>query len=46
MQEVEALANRVLFINEGRLVYDGKTADLAGNAVALDEKFHELTAAK
>ena len=46
MQEVEVLANRVLFINEGRLVYDGKTAELAQNAESLDEKFHELTAVK
>jgi ABC-2 type transport system ATP-binding protein len=46
MQEVEALANRVLFINEGQLVFDGKTADLAQSSEALDAKFHQLTAAK
>jgi ABC-2 type transport system ATP-binding protein len=44
MQEVEALANRVLFINEGRLVFDGKTSEMGNTAALLDEKFHQLTA--
>jgi ABC-2 type transport system ATP-binding protein len=45
LQEVEAIANRVVFINEGRMVYDGTVQDLAPNALLLDEKFHELTGA-
>ncbi len=38
------MASRVLFINEGRLAYDGTVAgpDRA-TATALDEHFHELT---
>lgn len=43
LQEVEAVANRVLFINEGRLVFDGTTADFHLQGKSLDERFHELT---
>src|ERR1700736_2830846 len=39
LQEVEAIASRVLFINEGRLVYDGPVHELGAH---LDERFHEL----
>jgi ABC-2 type transport system ATP-binding protein len=45
MQEVEAIANRVLFINEGRLVYDGTMADMTKDGYSLDERFRKLTAA-
>jgi len=41
LQEVEAIAGRVLFINEGRLVYDGPVSGLGAD---LDARFHELTA--
>jgi ABC-2 type transport system ATP-binding protein len=44
LQEVEAIANRVLFINEGRMVYDGPSADLTKDGRTLAEKFHSLTA--
>ncbi len=44
LQEVEAIASRVLFINEGRLVFDGSVADLKTNGRDLDARFHELTA--
>ena len=44
MQEVEAIAKRVLFINEGRLVYDGSPQDLVSEGRTLDEQFHRLTA--
>ncbi|HZZ26453.1 MAG TPA: ATP-binding cassette domain-containing protein [Pirellulales bacterium] len=44
MQEVEAIANRVLFINEGRLVYDGAPAELTKDGYSLDERFRALTA--
>jgi ABC-2 type transport system ATP-binding protein len=40
LQEVEAIASRVVFINEGRLVYDGPVAGLGQD---LDSRFHELT---
>ncbi len=43
LQEVEAIASRVLFINEGRLVYDGPVAGLTESGQSLDERFHELT---
>jgi ABC-2 type transport system ATP-binding protein len=44
LQEVSAMAGRVLFINEGRLIYDGSIADLIGDGKSLDEHFRELTA--
>ena len=43
LQEVEAMCNRVLFIDEGRLVYDGTFAQLASDGKSLDEHFHTLT---
>ncbi|RIK82769.1 MAG: multidrug ABC transporter ATP-binding protein [Planctomycetota bacterium] len=43
LQEVEAMCNRVLFINEGRLVFDGQPADLGVEQRELDEKFYELS---
>ncbi len=45
LQEVEAMCNRVVFINEGRLVFDGTPHDLAREERNLDEKFHALTSA-
>ena len=43
LQEVEAMCNRVVFINEGRLVFDGTPADLAAQDHDLDKRFLELT---
>ena len=43
LQEVEAMCNRVVFINEGRLVFDGTPAELSQQQANLDERFHELT---
>jgi len=43
LQEVSALADRVLFINEGRLVFDGKTSELTKDGRPLDEQFHVLS---
>ncbi|HTM52984.1 MAG TPA: ATP-binding cassette domain-containing protein [Pirellulales bacterium] len=43
LQEVEAIADRVLFINEGRMVYDGAVAGLKEGGRDLDARFHELT---
>ncbi len=45
MQEVEAIATRVLFINEGRLAYDGTPNDLTKDGASLDQRFRSLTAA-
>ena len=43
LQEVEAMASRVLFINEGRLIFDGTVAELTSDGKPLDEHFRELT---
>ena len=43
LQEVEAVAQRVLFVHEGRLVYDGPVAELKAQGRSLDERFRELT---
>ena len=44
LQEVEAIADRVLFISEGRLAYDGSIAELTKDGGTLADKFHALTA--
>lgn len=43
LQEVEAMASRVIMINEGRLVYDGDLDGLKSGRGTLDEAFAELT---
>lgn len=44
LQEVEAMADRVILINEGRLVYDGDVATLRERGKGdLDDAFHALT---
>lgn len=45
LQEVEAMASRVVMINEGRKVYDGSVEGL-GNKGELDQAFHRLTNAQ
>ena len=40
LQEVSAIADRVLFINEGRLMFDGKVSEFAKDGQSLDERFH------
>lgn len=42
LQEVEAVADRVLLVHEGRLVFDGTPAELKQNA-PLDQTFYEMT---
>jgi len=44
LQEVEAMADRVLFINEGKLIFDGPIGELTEGGKPLDERFRELTA--
>ncbi|HUG69587.1 MAG TPA: ABC transporter ATP-binding protein [Pirellulaceae bacterium] len=46
LQEVEAMASRVVMINEGRLVYDGSVRDLGTNSEELQQAFHRLTRAE
>ena len=45
LQEVQAMASRVILINEGRLVYDGPTEGLDPDHKGLEAAFHKLTAA-
>jgi ABC-2 type transport system ATP-binding protein len=44
LQEVDAMAQRVILINEGSLVYDGPSRDLTSKYGSMDEAFHSLTA--
>lgn len=43
LQEVEAIASRVLFINEGRMGFDGTVAEFGRGVPSLDERFYQLT---
>ena len=43
LQEVEAMCNRVIFINEGQIVFDGTPEELTSREKDLDERFHQLT---
>ena len=43
LQEVEAMCNRVIFINEGRIVFDGTPDEFAAEEKNLDQRFHQLT---
>ena len=43
LQEVEAVAGRVILIHSGRLVYDGEPAGLLRHGTTLDEAFYTLT---
>jgi ABC-2 type transport system ATP-binding protein len=44
LQEVVAMARRVIMIHDGRLVHDGATHDLMQKYGGLDKAFHALTA--
>jgi ABC-2 type transport system ATP-binding protein len=44
LQEVEPVADRVLFIHDGKIVFDGKPADLARQNGNLEQSFYKLTA--
>jgi ABC-2 type transport system ATP-binding protein len=43
LQEVSAMCNRVIFINEGRVKFDGTPDAFAANQPNLDARFHELS---
>ncbi|MEN1680675.1 MAG: ABC transporter ATP-binding protein [Planctomycetota bacterium] len=45
LQEVEAMCDRVIFINEGRLVFDGSKDDWKSGQENHDQRFHELSGA-
>ena len=44
LQEVEPVAGRVLFIHDGKIVFDGPPAELRKNGQSLEDQFHRLTA--
>ena len=44
LQEVEAMCNRVIFINEGRMVFDGTPRDLTAEEKNLAERSYQLSA--
>ena len=43
LQEVNAVCQHVLMINEGKLVFEGPTEELGKDGVAMEERFRELT---
>ena len=43
LQEVTAMADRVIFINEGRLIFDGTVEEFKSKGDQLDDTFFELT---
>jgi ABC-2 type transport system ATP-binding protein len=43
LQEVSAMADRVIFINEGRLIFDGSVDEFKSKSEHLDDTFFELT---
>jgi ABC-2 type transport system ATP-binding protein len=43
MQEVEAIASRVIFIAEGRKQFDGTPEELTADGRTLDEKFYQYS---
>jgi ABC-2 type transport system ATP-binding protein len=45
LQEVEAVCNRVILINEGRIVFDGSVDEMEGAQHNMDERFRQLTGA-
>ena len=43
LQEVEAVAGRVILINAGKVIFDGTPAEMAATAGSLEESFYRLT---
>jgi ABC-2 type transport system ATP-binding protein len=46
LQEVEAMATHVLFLDEGKLIYDGTFKQLTADGKPLDLHFRELTSTR
>jgi ABC-2 type transport system ATP-binding protein len=44
LQEVEPVADRVLFIHDGKIVFDGKVGEMASQNGNLEQAFYNLTA--
>ena len=45
LQEVEAVADRVIFVNAGEIVFDGTPQEMKARGPSLDDVFHQLTGA-
>lgn len=45
LQEVAAVADRVIFIHKGRIAFDGTPQEMQSRGSSLDEVFHQLTGA-
>lgn len=45
LQEVEAVADRVIFIHDGRIVFDGPPKEMTAAGESLEQFFHRLTGA-
>ena len=45
LQEVEAVADRIIFIHAGKIVFDGTVSEFAARGPSKDEVFHALTGA-
>jgi ABC-2 type transport system ATP-binding protein len=43
LQEVDAMADRVILINQGRLAFDGTPAEMQAGHASLEEAFHSMT---
>lgn len=43
LQEVDAMADRVIFINQGRIIFDGTPLEMRGAYASLDEAFRAMT---
>ena len=44
LQEVEPVADRVLFLHDGKIVFDGTPKELTSKGQSLEDTFHRLTA--
>ncbi len=45
LQEVEAVADRVVFIHAGQIVFDGTPTEMKTKGPSMDDVFHQLTGA-
>lgn len=46
LQEVKAMCQRVLLVNNGRLVFDGPVSDMEAGSASMESRFRELTLGK
>ena len=45
LREVKAVCSRVILVNQGRVVFDGPTDEMAGTEEEMENRFRELTGA-